>query len=142
MTKWKRITTFLQWEVPILILIITSTLIKFRIGNDWRNAQLNPRINKRPCWDLIHDTSRPKTYPWTARLRYLYYTIDHRDISLYYCIIVVYRPGVSSTIINLILLYDPWNKSEGIPYKRCSMYTLCRINPVTTGDTSHFSIQK
>ena len=107
MTKWRRITPFLQWEVAILILIITSKLLKFRIGEmpNWVNAWLN----KRPCWDSIHDTFASENISmnrWTA-LPLLYHR-PSRYISLYNCC-------VSSTIINLVLFYDPWNKSEGIP---------------------------
>ena len=56
-----------QWEVAILILINTSTLIKFRIVemDNWLN------LNKRPCWDSIRDPFASEANPWTAGLRYL-----------------------------------------------------------------------
>ena len=40
---------------------------KFRIVemDNWLN------LNKRPCWDSIHDPFASEANPWTARLRYL-----------------------------------------------------------------------
>ena len=57
-----------QWEVAILILIDTFAPIKFRIVEmaNWLN------LNKRPCWDSIHDPFTSEANPWTVGLRYLY----------------------------------------------------------------------
>ena len=62
-----------QWQVAILILIYTSTSIKFQIVemDNWLN------LNKRPCWDSIRDPSMSEANQWTPRLRYL----DNVDVS-------------------------------------------------------------
>ena len=65
-----------QWEVAILILIKSSTSIKFRIVemDDWLN------LNKRPCWDSIRDPFTSEANPWSAGLCYL----NHR-VCYWYC---------------------------------------------------------
>ena len=58
-----------QWKVAILILIITSAPIKFRIVEMETGNWLN--LNKRPCWDSISDPFAFEANIWTAGLCYL-----------------------------------------------------------------------
>ena len=72
-----------RWEVAILILINTSTSVKFRSVemDNWLN------LNKPLCWDSICDPFTPEANPCTAELRYPsvfhFWKIQHfRPISL------------------------------------------------------------
>ena len=73
-----------QWKVAILLLINTSASTKFRIVemDNWLD------LNKRPCWDSIHDPFTSKANPltmnrWTTLPRLLIYTFPLIKYGIY-----------------------------------------------------------